>query len=174
VSTISVKESLINEQIRDKEIRVIDSDGSQLGIMPTDRALDIATEKNLDLVNIAPHANPPVCKIMDYGKYRFEQSKREKEVRKNQHVVNVKELRLTLVIGAHDMETKVKQARRMLEDGDKVKISVRFRSRELNRSSDGIVLLNKFAEMCAAEGTVERAPKLEGRNMIMFLAPIKK
>ena len=173
VSCISVKELLINEQITDKEIRVIDDNGSQLGIMKLDDALKVALQKNLDLVKIAPQAVPPVCRVMDYGKYRFEQSKKEKEARKNQHIVNIKEVRMTVVIGAHDLDTKVKQAKRMLLDGDKVKVSVRFRSRELGRPGDGEALLNKFAEMCLEEGTMEKAPKLEGRNMSMFLAPKK-
>ena len=174
VSDIAGKELLINEQIRAAEVRLIDEDGNQVGIVTIDKAMDMAIKSNLDLVAIAPQAAPPVCRVMDYGKYRFEQSKKEKEARKNQHIVAVKELRMTLVIGAHDMETKVKQAKRMLEDGDKVKLTVRFRSRELNRPADGEILLGKFADMCEEFSTVERAAKLEGRNMTMFLAPKKQ
>ena len=162
---------MINEEIRDKEVRVVDADGSLLGIMSPRDAMEAALNKNLDLVKIAPKAEPPVCRIMDYGKFRFEQAKKEKEARKNQHIVDIKEVRMTLVIGEHDFETKLKQAKRMLAEGDKVKVSVRFRSRELNHTSSGDVLLNKFAEECAESAIVEKTPKLEGRNMIMFLQP---
>ena len=167
---ISSKELMINEEIRDKEVRVIDADGSQLGIMSPRDAQKIADEKSLDLVKIAPKGVPPVCKIMDYGKFRFEQAKKEKEVRKNQHVVSVKEVRMSLVIGAHDFETKINQALRILKEGDKVKVSVNFRARELSRTAVGAELLKKFAEGCAEVAQVERPPKLEGRNMSMFLA----
>ena len=169
VRNISSKELQINEQIRDKEIRVIDSDGSQLGIMPSKKAMELAEQKNLDLVKIAPQATPPVCKIIDYGKYRFEQSKREKEQRKNQRVVEIKEVRLSLNIDTHDFETKVGHARRFLTAGDKVKVSIRFRGREMAHANLGNDIMKRFAEACAEFGSVERVPKLEGRSMIMFL-----
>lgn len=161
---------MINEEIRDKEIRVIGDDGSQLGIMSATDAINIAYEKNLDLVKIAPKSTPPVCKIMDYGKYRFELAKKEKEARKNQHVVDVKEVRMSLVIGAHDFDTKVGHAIRMLKEGDKIKVSVTFRNREMSRTSVGEELLVRFAEACADIAVVERRAKMEGRNMSMFLS----
>lgn len=163
----------INEEIRDKEVRVIGADGAQLGIMSSAAALEIAEGKDLDLVKIAPGSNPPVCKIMDYGKYRFEQAKREKEARKNQRVVEIKEIRLTPNIDIGDLNTKVKNACRFLKDGDKVKVSVRFRGREVTHSSLGQDLLHRFAELCSECSTVEKQPKLEGRQMLMFLAPAK-
>ena len=163
----------INEEIRDKEVRVIGADGAQLGIMSSAAALEIAIEKDLDLVKIAPGSNPPVCKIMDYGKFRFEQAKREKEARKNQRVVEIKEIRLTPNIDIGDLNTKVKNACRFLKDGDKVKVSVRFRGREVTHSSLGQDLLHRFAELCSECSTVEKQPKLEGRQMLMFLAPAK-
>ena len=152
---------------------MIDSDGNQLGIMSLRQALEIAEQKNLDLVKIAPQANPPVCKIIDYGKFRFEQAKREKEARKNQRVVEIKEIRLTPNIDVGDLNTKVKNACRFLKDGDKVKVSVRFRGREVTHASLGQDLLHRFAELCAECSTVEKQPKLEGRQMLMFLAPAK-
>ena len=161
----------INEEILDKEIRVIGTDGEQLGIMPTEQALKIAEEKELDLVKIAPQANPPVCKIMDYGKYRFEQSKREKEAKKNQHVVEVKEIRMSPSIDTNDFNTKVKSAQKFLKDGNRVKVTVRFRGREMAHTSLGEELLTKFGEDCAEIATVAKDAKLEGRNMSMFLSP---
>lgn len=161
---------MVNEKIRDREVRVIDSDGSQLGIMSAKDAQKAAYSRDLDLVKIAPKAEIPVCKIMDYGKYKFEMAKKEKEARKNQHVVVVKEVRMSLVIGAHDFQTKVNHAIRMLKDGNKVKVSVNFRNRELGRTKIGIELLNKFADACTGYGSVEKPPKLEGRNMSMFLS----
>lgn len=163
----------INEEIRDKEVRVIGADGAQLGIMSSAAALEIAEGKDLDLVKIAPGSNPPVCKIMDYGKYRFEQAKREKEARKNQRVVEIKEIRLTPNIDIGDLNTKVKNACRFLQDGNKVKVSVRFRGREVTHASLGQDLLHRFAELCSECSTVEKQPKLEGRQMLMFLAPAK-
>jgi len=162
---------LINEEIRDKEVRLIDSDGSMLGIMPVKDAQKIAANKNLDLVKIAPHAVPPVCKIMDYGKYMFEIAKKEKEARKNQKVINVKEVWIKPTIEEHDFGFKTRNAYRFLKDGDKVKVSVRFRGREMNYTSLGEQMLNKFAEAVAEVGTVERKPKLEGRNMTMIINP---
>ena len=172
-SPISSMEHQINEEIRDKEVRLISNDGEQLGIVAIQKAQEIAVEKGMDLVKIAPQAKPPVCKIMDYGKFRFEQAKREKEARKNQRVVEIKEIRLTPNIDIGDLNTKVKNACRFLKDGDKVKVSVRFRGREVTHSSLGQDLLNRFAELCSECSTVEKQPKLEGRQMLMFLAPAK-
>ena len=152
---------------------MIDTDGSQLGIMSARDAYKIVLEKNLDLVKIAPQATPPVCRIIDYGKYRFEQSKREKEARKNQKTIDIKEIRLSLNIDVNDFNTKVKQAIKFLEGGDKVKVSIRFRGREVTHSSLGQDLLHRFAELCSECSTVEKQPKLEGRQMLMFLAPAK-
>ena len=166
-------EHQINEEIRDKEVRLISNDGEQLGIVAIQKAQEIAVEKGMDLVKIAPQAKPPVCKIMDYGKFRFEQAKREKEARKNQRVVEIKEIRLTPNIDIGDLNTKVKNACRFLKDGDKVKVSVRFRGREVTHSSLGQDLLHRFAELCSECSTVEKQPKLEGRQMLMFLAPSK-
>lgn len=166
-------EHQINEEIRDKEVRLISNDGEQLGIVAIQKAQEIAVEKGMDLVKIAPQAKPPVCKIMDYGKFRFEQAKREKEARKNQRVVEIKEIRLTPNIDIGDLNTKLKNACRFLKDGDKVKVSVRFRGREVTHSSLGQDLLHRFAELCSECSTVEKQPKLEGRQMLMFLAPAK-
>ncbi|MCR4747848.1 MAG: translation initiation factor IF-3 [Clostridiales bacterium] len=164
---------MINEDIKAKEVRVVTDDGEQLGIMSAKDALHIATEKDLDLVLIAPQANPPVCKIMDYGKYRFEQQKREKEAKKNQKVIEVKETRLSLKIDTHDFETKVNQTVKFLKAGHKVKVSIRFRGREMAHPENGLVTMEKFAEACSEYCTVEKAAKLEGRQMLMFLAPLK-
>lgn len=163
----------LNEQIRDREIRLIGDDGSQLGVMSPRDALNLAIEKNLDLVKIAPQAQPPVCKIMDYGKYRFEQQKKEKEARKNQKVVEIKEIRLSLNIDVHDFNTKVSHAAKFLKGGDKVKVSIRFRGREMAHTALGIDVLKRFAE-ALPEAVVEKAPKLEGRSMSMFMAPPQK
>ena len=168
--TIAIKELQINDAIRDKEIRLIGDDGEQLGIMSSAEALEIAESRNLDLVKVAPNAKPPVCKIVDYGKYRFEMAKREKEARKNQHVIETKEIRLSLKIDTHDFETKVGHAKKFLESGNKVKVSIRFRGREMAHPERGLEMMARFAEMCAEYGTVEKPAKLEGRNMIMFLA----
>ncbi len=150
---------------------MIDSDGSQLGVMPASEALERAYARDLDLVKIAPKATPPVCKIIDYGKYRFEQAKREKEAKKNQHIVEIKEIRLSLNIDIHDFNTKLGHAKRFLSEGNKVKVSIRFRGREMGHPEHGTVIMQKFAEACAEDANVERAAKLEGRNMFMFLAP---
>ncbi|MBE6774813.1 MAG: translation initiation factor IF-3 [Ruminococcaceae bacterium] len=171
---IAIKEMQINEEINDKELRVILGDGEVLGIMSAEEALKIAEEKNLDLVKIAPQAVPPVCKIMDYGKYRFEQTKREKEAKKNQHVVEIKEIRLSLNIDTHDFETKVNHARRFLTSGNKVKVSIRFRGREMAHTEHGITTMQQFAQACQEFGNLEKAPKLEGKSMMMFLAPKPK
>lgn len=171
---IAIKELQINEEIRDKEVRVITGDGEVLGIMSSQDALKIAEEKNLDLVKIAPQAVPPVCKIMDYGKYRFEQAKKEKEAKKNQHVVEIKEIRLSLNIDTHDFETKVNHARRFLTSGNKVKVSIRFRGREMAHTENGLVTMQQFADACTEFSNVEKAAKLEGKSMMMFLAPKPK
>ena len=167
---IATKETQINEEIRDREVRVIDSDGTQLGIMPIAEAMRLADEKNTDLVKIAPQAKPPVCKIMDYGKYRFEQAKREKEVKKNQRVIESKEVRLSLNIDTHDFETKANQAIKFLKSGNRVKVSIRFRGREMAHPENGLVTMSKFAEAVSEYGTVEKPAKLEGRSMLMFIA----
>lgn len=167
---IATKETQINEEIRDREVRVIDSDGTQLGIMPIAEAMRLADEKNTDLVKIAPQAKPPVCKIMDYGKYRFEQAKREKEAKKNQRVIEIKEVRLSLNIDTHDFETKANQAIKFLKSGNRVKVSIRFRGRELAHPENGLVTMSKFAEAVSEYGTVEKPAKLEGRSMLMFIA----
>lgn len=171
VLPISKQELQINEQIRDKELRVIDADGTQLGIMSLRQALEIAEQKNLDLVKIAPQANPPVCKIIDYGKYRFEQAKREKEARKNQRVVEIKEVRLSLNIDAHDFETKRNHALRFISEGNKVKVSIRFRGREMGHPELGQEIMQRFAGAMSEVANVEKPAKLEGRTMLMFLAP---
>lgn len=169
--TIAKKEIQINEEIRDKELRVISSDGQQLGIMSSKDALNLAEQKNLDLVKIAPQSNPPVCKIMDYGKYRFEQAKREKEARKNQHIVDIKEVRLSLNIDTHDFNTKLNNALKFIAHGDKVKVSIRFRGREMGHPEIGLDTMKRFADACSETAVVEKPAKLEGRNMLMFLAP---
>ena len=150
---------------------MIGADGDQLGIMTSAAALALAEEKELDLVKIAPNATPPVCKIMDYGKFRFEQLKKEKEAKKNQHVVEVKEIRMSPSIDTNDFNTKVKNAMKFLKDGNRVKVTVRFRGREMAHTSLGVDLLKKFGSDCAELATVAKDAKLEGRNMSMFLSP---
>ena len=162
---------MINEQIRDREVRLIGENGEQLGIMSARDAMKLAKEAELDLVKIAPTAKPPVCKIIDYGKYRFEQAKREKEARKNQRVVEIKEIRLSLNIDTHDFETKKNHAVRFLSEGNKVKVSIRFRGREMGHPELGADIMKRFAETLADVANVEKPAKLEGRNMLMFLAP---
>ena len=159
----------INEEITDNEVRLIGEDGAQLGIMPSAEALKIAIEKELDLVKIAPGSNPPVCKIMDYGKYRFEQAKRDKEARRNQHIVEVKEIRMSPSIGSNDFNVKLKSGQKFLKEGDRLKVTVRFRGREMAHTNIGEDLLTKFAEECTEFGTVDKNPKLEGRHMSMYL-----
>ena len=161
----------INEEIIDKELRVIGDDGEQLGIMSAEEALKIAEEKELDLVKISPMAKPPVCKIMDYGKYRFEQIKREKEAKKNQRVMEVKEIRMSPSIGENDLQTKLKAALKFLADGDRVKVSIRFRGREMAHTNLGEQILRDFADKCSELANLDKQPKLEGRNMSMFLSP---
>ena len=161
----------INEEIRDKEVRLISSEGGQLGIMSAAEALALAEEQNLDLVKISPTAVPPVCKLMDYGKFRFEQTKKEKEARKNQHVVEIKEIRMSPGIDVGDFNTKLRNAQKFLVDGNRVKVTVRFRGREMAHTDIGRNLLVKFAEDSAEVATMDKSPKLEGRNMRMFLSP---
>jgi len=161
----------LNDEIRDKEIRLISETGEQLGIVSSEEALQIAEERGLDLVKISPQAVPPVCKLMNYGKFRFEQSKREKEARKNQHVVEIKEIRMSPGIDVGDFNTKLKNAQKFLADGNRVKVSVRFRGREMAHTEIGRDLLVKFAESCSETANMDKSPKLEGRNMSMFLSP---
>ena len=170
-STISKAVHELNEEIRDKEIRLIGDDGEQLGIMSADAALAIADEKGLDLVKISPQATPPVCKLMNYGKFRFEQGKREKEAKKNQHVVEIKEIRMSPGIDIGDFNTKLKNAQKFVADGNRVKVSVRFRGREMAHTDIGKELLERFAEQCAETANLEKGAKLEGRMMSIFLSP---
>ena len=170
VSTIS-KENLINEEIRDKEVRLIDTDGTMLGIVPIEKAMELANEKKLDLVNISPNAKPAVCKILDYGKYRYELQKKEKEAKKKQKTTQVKEIRLSTFIEAHDVQVKAKTAAKFLADGDKVKVGLRFRGRERDYVAKGMEVMNAFAEAVADVGVVEKKPVFEGRNLTMFLGP---
>ena len=167
----SKQEQQINEEIRDKEIRVVTDDGEQLGIMSAAEALKIAESKNLDLVKIAPMAKPPVCKIMDYGKFRFEKAKKEKEAKKNQKTIEIKEIRLSLNIDTHDFDTKINHARKFISSGNKVKVSIRFRGREMAHPELGLTIMNRCAEAMADCASVEKPAKLEGRQMLMFLAP---
>ena len=161
----------LNEDIRDSEIRLIGSTGEQLGIMSAAQAQRIADEQGLDLVKISPQATPPVCKLMDYGKFRFEQGKREKEAKKNQHVVEIKEIRMSPGIDVGDFNTKLKNAQKFLADGNRVNVSVRFRGREMAHTDIGKDLLVRFAEQCAEVATLDKEPKLEGRSMSIFLSP---
>ena len=162
---------MINEEIRDREVRVIGADGAQLGVLPTQRALELAEEAGLDLVKIVPNAQPPVCKLMDYDKHRYEQAKREREMRKNQKVISVKEVQLSATIEENDVQTKFKNAVKFLQDGDKVKVSIRFRGRQIAHADIGLKIMQDFAARIEEYGTIERRPMLEGRHMIMILAP---
>ena len=162
---------MINEQIRDREVRLIAADGEQLGVMPSRDAQRIADEKKLDLVKISPTAKPPVCKIMDYSKFKFEQQKKDKEARKKQRTIDIKEIRLSPNIDKHDIEVKIKKAKGFLKDGDKVKVTIRFRGRELGRTEGGYSILNNFAQQVIELGNIEKPPKMEARSMAMFLAP---
>ena len=162
---------MINEQIRDKEIRLIGENGEQLGIMSSKDAMKMAIEAELDLVKIAPTAKPPVCKIIDYRKYRYEQAKREKEAKKKQKVTEVKEIRLSPNIDDNDLNTKANQAKKFLEKGDKVKVTLRFRGRELGHTSLGREVMDKFVELCEDVAVVDKRPVMEGRSLVMFLAP---
>jgi translation initiation factor IF-3 len=167
---INSKKLQINDEITSKEVRTIGADGSQLGIMPIKDALNLAASQNLDLVKMVANANPAVCKIMDYGKYRFEQAKKDKEAKKNQHTIDIKEIRLSLNIDTHDFETKVNHALRFSKNGDKIKVSIRFKGREMGRSNIGLQVMDKFAKACGEFTNVEKTAKLDGRSMIMFLS----
>ncbi|NLY75082.1 MAG: translation initiation factor IF-3 [Firmicutes bacterium] len=160
----------INEAIRAKEIRVVSGDGEQLGIMSVKEAIKLAQEKDLDLVEVAPTAKPPVCRIMDYGKYRYEQSKREREARKKQKVIEIKEVRMTPKIESHDFQVKVRATLKFLNDGDKVKAIIRFRGREIVHADLGKALLMQLFESVKDHAIIEREPKIEGKNMIMILS----
>ena len=161
----------LNEDILDKEIRLIGAEGQQLGIMSSQEALKIADEQGLDLVKISPQAVPPVCKLMDYGKYRFEQTKRDKEAKKNQRIVEIKEVRMSPGIDVNDFNVKVRNAQKFIADGNRVKVSVRFRGREMAHTDIGRDLLNQFAEQCAEVANMDKSAKLEGRMMSIFLSP---
>ncbi len=161
----------INEEIRDREVRLIGADGAQLGIVPVRRALELAEEAELDLVKIVPNAQPPVCKLLDYDKHRYEQSKREKELRKNQKVIEIKEVQLSATIGENDVAIKARNAVKFLQDGNKVKVSIRFRGRQITHTEIGMQVMNDFIERVKDYAVVERRPTMEGRNMLMILAP---
>ena len=166
------QDNLINEQIRFREVQVIDDEGNKLGKMETHEALNLAIDKNLDLVLVSSNPDNPVCKFMNYGKYKFEQAKREKESKKKQKSFELKEIRVTPNIEEHDFNFKVKNAKKFIEDGNKVKITVRFRGRELNYVKQGEQVLNNFSEALSEVATVEKKPLLEGKNMFIILAPI--
>ncbi|MBQ1357584.1 MAG: translation initiation factor IF-3 [Oscillospiraceae bacterium] len=168
---IAAQNHLVNEDIKAPEVRLVGADGSQLGIMETSKALTIAEQEGMDLVLIAPQATPPVCRVMDYGKYRFDQQKREKEQRKNQKTVEVKEIRLSLNIDVHDFDTKVDQAKKFLSAGNKLKVSIRFRGREMAHTDRGTDVMNRFQEAVGDAATVDKPAKLEGRSMQMFMSP---
>ena len=171
--TISTKELLINDDIRAKEVRLLDENGDQMGIMSLSEAKNFAEEHGVDLVCIAPQATPPVCRAMDYGKYRYEQDKREKEQKKKQQVVEVKEVQLSCRIDKHDFETKAARALKFLKEGNKVRVSLRFKGREMAHQDLGRDMLEKFREACEEFSTVDKKPALEGRQMTMFLMPLK-
>lgn len=164
-----ISELMINEQIRDREVRVIGADGQQLGVMSSKEAFKLAQEAELDLVKIAPGAKPPVCKIIDYGKYRYEQARKEKDAKKKQKTIEVKEIRMSPNIDTNDLNTKVSAARKFIEKGSRVKVTLRFRGREMAHVQTSKVILDKFAEMLSDIAIVEKAPKMEGRSMMMFL-----
>ena len=167
----TTKDISINEEIRAAEVRVVDADGSQLGVMKSQEARKLAFEKGLDLVEIAPGAEPPVCRIMDFGKYRFEKEKKKKEAKKKQQKVDIKEIQLSCRIDTHDFETKLNHARRFLDAGNKVKVSVRFKGREMNHTAIGLEVINKLGEACSDIANIEKPATLDGRQMLMFLAP---
>ena len=173
VLVISTKELFINDDIRAKEVRMLDEEGEQLGIMSLEEAKAYAYERELDLVMIAPQATPPVCRSMDYGKYRYEQGKREKEAKKKQQTVEVKEVQLSCRIDVHDFETKANRANKFLSDGNKVRVCLRFKGREIAHQELGREMLAKFAEACSELGSIDKKPTLEGRQLTMFIAPNK-
>jgi len=168
-----INDLMVNEQIRDREVRVVGEGGEQLGVMPIQEAMRRATEAGLDLIKIAPKADPPVCKIVEYGKFRYEQTRREKEARRKQKTVEIKEIRLTPNIDIHDLETKRKTAQKFLEKGDKVKITMRFRGREMAHMMKHKHILDEFADYFSGIAIIEKAPKIEGRSMTMFLCEKK-
>lgn len=174
VHPIKKNELVMNEDIKDKEIRVIDADGSMLGILPAAEALNLAYSKNLDLVKIVPNAVPPVCKITDYNKSIYEQTKKDKEAKKNQKIMSLKEVRLSPSIEAHDFDFKLKNAYKFLQEGDKVKVSIRFRGREMRYTVAGKEVLEKFAEEVKEVASIDKLPKLEGKSMSMILVPKKQ
>ncbi|MDQ0174516.1 translation initiation factor IF-3 [Bacillus chungangensis] len=165
---------MVNDGIRAREVRLIDQNGEQLGVKTRNEAIDIASRVNLDVVLVAPNAKPPVARIMDYGKYRFEQQKKDKETRKKQKVINVKEVRLSPTIDEHDFNTKLRNGRKFLEKGDKVKASIRFKGRAITHKEIGQRVLNRFAEECKDVSTIESRPKMDGRSMFLILAPINE
>ena len=165
------KDMYVNEGIRARELRVIDHNGEQLGVKTRNEALEIASRVNLDLVLVAPQAKPPVARIMDYGKFKFEQQKKDREVRKNQKIINIKEVRLSPTIDEHDFQTKLRNAIKFLEKGDKVKASIRFKGRAITHKEIGQRVLDRFSEACAEVSTVEQKPKMEGRSMFLVLNP---
>lgn len=172
--TIISKDLRVNDQIRAREVRVVDPEGEQIGVMSIRDAQDLAYDKGLDLVEVAPQAKPPVCRVMDYGKYKYEQSKKAKEAKKNQNIVSIKEVQLGLKIEDHDFFVKVKRARDFLENKDKVKVRVKFRGREITHKELGVQLLDRFIKETEDLGKVESKPKMEGRNMILILGPRDK
>ena len=171
---ISKKEHLINEEITVPQVRLVGENGEQIGIVSIDTAQNLSIEKELDLVMIAPQATPPVCRIMDYGKFRFEQDKREKEAKKNQQIVAIKEIQLSCRIGAHDFQTKLNHAFRFLKDGNKVKVCVRFKGREMRHTELGMDVIMRFAEAASEYAQIDKKPVLEGRNLTLFLSPVKQ
>ena len=171
---ISTKELLINEEIHEKEVRVIGAEGEQLGVMSSEEALAQAEQDELDLVLIAPQGNPPVCRIMDYGKYRFERDKKEKEAKKKQQVIELKEIQLSCRIDTHDFETKARHAHKFLESGNKVRVVMRFKGREMSHMAIGQEIMKKFEESCSQFGSVDKAPVLDGRLLSMVISPLKK
>ena len=173
ISTKDNKQTQINDEIRASEVRLINENGEMVGIVSIDEALRLAEEADFDLVNISPNADPPVCKILDYGKYRYEQQKKEKTAKKNQHVTEIKEIRLSASIEDHDVQVKAKTATKFLQDGDKVKVSLRFRGRERDYTQLGFDAMAKFADLVSEYGVIEKPAKMEGRRMNMFLAPKK-
>ncbi|MBU5670114.1 translation initiation factor IF-3 [Peptoniphilus sp. MSJ-1] len=170
---LEIKELQINEEIREKEVRLVDENGEQLGVVATNRAIDMAISKKLDLVKVAPNAKPPVCRLMDYGKYKYDMEKKEKEAKKKQKVINIKELRFSPNIEDHDLNTKAKRAIDFLKNGDRVKVSVRFRGREMGHTDLGREVLDKFVDLVSEYGVVDKKPKMEGRSLVMFLSEKK-
>lgn len=174
VFNISAKDLIINEEIKAKEVRVIGVDGEAVGIMSSDDALRLAYDKGYDLVLMAPQAQPPVCRIMDYGKYRFERDKKEKEAKKKQQVIELKEIQLSCRIDTHDFETKARHAQRFLESGNKVRVVMRFKGREMSHMAIGQEIMKKFEETLSEFGSVDKAPVLDGRLLSMVISPLKQ